>query len=222
MLNQIERNLFLVDSEIKKTAKLYNIDFTKINLIAVSKKVTSDKIIQAINANCKIFGENYVNEALEKWPKIKAQYPEVKLHFIGHLQSNKTDIAVGLFDCIQTLDNEKLAKSLQKSILKMKKNIDIFIQVNIGQESQKSGVDIASIKDFIDFSKNECNLNVSGLMCIPPVNESPVMYFALMKKIAQENNIKNLSMGMSSDYSDAIALGTNFIRLGTAIFGERK
>lgn len=222
MLNQIERNLFLVNSEIKKTAKLYNVDSTKINLIAVSKKVASERIIQAINANCKIFGENYVNEAFEKWPEIKAQYPEVKLHFIGHLQSNKTDAVVGLFDCIQTLDNEKLAKCLQKSILKINKNIDIFIQVNIGQESQKSGVDIASIKDFIDFSKYECGLNVSGLMCIPPVNESPVMYFALMKKIAQENNIKNLSMGMSSDYDEAIALGANFIRLGTAIFGERK
>jgi len=222
MLNQIERNLFLVNSEIKKAAKIYNVDFTKINLVAVSKKVTSDKIIQAINANCKIFGENYVNEAFEKWPSIKAQYPDIKLHFIGHLQSNKTDAAVELFDCIETLDNEKLAKSLQKSILKINKNIDIFIQVNIGQELQKSGVDIANIKDFIDFCKHDCALNVSGLMCIPPVDESPVMYFALMKKIAQENNIKNLSMGMSSDYVEAIALGTNFIRLGTAIFGERR
>lgn len=222
-IDQIQRNLLVINHNIAKTCKTYQIDNDKVNLIAVSKKFASENIIAAINANCKIFGENYINEALEKWPLIKKEYSDVKLHFIGHLQSNKAGKAIELFDCIESLNSEKLAKEFKKQIAKAenKYNPEFLIQVNIGQESQKSGIDPLQVKEFYDFSKNECNLNVTGLMCIPPAEESPVMYFGLMAKMAKELKLKNLSMGMSADYQEAIALDATHIRIGTAIFGAR-
>lgn len=227
-MNEIEKNLYLVNDRIKKSCKIYNKNIDKINLVAVSKKFSSDKIITAINANCKIFGENYVSEACEKWPEIKEQFPQVKLHFIGAVQSKQIKKIVGLFDVIQSLDSEKAAQIFQKEINKRKEQNsnflapEFFIQVNIGQESQKSGIDPIELKNFVEFAKNECDLNISGLMAIPPNNEAPAPYFALMNKLALENNLKNLSMGMSADFEEAIALNANYIRVGTAIFGQRK
>lgn len=185
--------------------------------------VSSEKICDAIDAGCKIFGENYIKEAKEKWPEIKKKFPEIKLHFIGHLQSNKVAEALELFDCIQTLDSKKLALILQKEIGKVgTKNPEIFIQVNIGEEEQKGGILPSEVSDFVKFSRNECGLSVTGLMCIPPAADLASPYFALLTKLAEKNNLKNLSMGMSSDFEEAIALGATHIRLGTAIFGERK
>lgn len=217
----IERNLLLINSRIKQLCKTYTRDSARVNLVAVSKMVEAEKIREAINSGCKIFGENYIKEAKEKWPEIKKDFPEIKLHFIGHLQSNKVGEAVELFDCIETVDSKKLAMALQKEIQKQQKNPEIFIQVNIGSEEQKSGVTLDELAELIKFSREESGLNVTGLMCIPPTGELASPYFALLAKLAKAHDLKNLSMGMSADFDEAIALGATHIRLGTAIFGER-
>ena len=242
-MNEIERNIFLVNHKVNEACKTYGRKPSDINIVAVSKTIPVEKILLAIAAGRKIFAENYVKEAQEKWPEIKRKHPEIKLHFVGHLQSNKAKEAVALFDCIESLDSEKLARELQKEIARqgrnapsseeesskmnlrstnLQKNPEIFIQINIGEEQQKSGIAPAQARDFINFSRNECGLNVTGLMCVPPAGELASPYFALMAKIAKENNLQNLSMGMSADFAEAIALGATHIRLGTAIFGARK
>jgi len=221
MQNQIERNLLALNQKINNACKTYERKLSDINLVAVSKTVAAENILAAIKSGCKIFGENYVKETQEKWPAIKQNHPQTKLHLIGHLQSNKAREAIDLFDCIESLDSEKLAKELQKEIAKQQKNPEIFIQINIGEEQQKSGIAPQAAHDFINFARNECKLNVTGLMCVPPTNEEPSPYFALLAKIAKENGLTKLSMGMSADFSEAIALGSTHIRVGTAIFGER-
>lgn len=217
----IERNLYLINDKIAKACKLYRRDASRVNLIAVSKTVSNEKIREAIKANCKIFGENYIKEAAEKWPEIKKDFPEIKLHFIGHLQSNKAVGAVELFDVIEAVDSEKLARALKKEIVKQQKNPEIFIQINIGEEDQKGGILPSETADFVKLCRDELKLNVVGLMCIPPANELASPYFALLSKLAKENNLEKLSMGMSADFEEAIALGATHIRLGTAIFGQR-
>ena len=237
-MNEIERNIFLVNHKINAACKTYGRKPSEINLVAVSKTVPTEKILLAIAAGRKIFAENYVKEAQEKWPEIKQRHPEIKLHFVGHLQSNKAKEAVALFDCIESLDSEKLARELQKEIVRQsheahdrnashkissnsQKNPEIFVQINISEEQQKSGIAPSQAHDFINFARNECGLNVTGLMCVPPAGELASPYFALLAKIAKENNLQNLSMGMSADFAEAIALGATHIRLGTAIFGAR-
>lgn len=217
----IERNLILLNEKIKQSCKTYSRKASQVNLIAVSKTFGSDEIIQAIRGGCKIFGENYLKETQEKWPQIKENFPEVELHFIGHLQSNKAAEAVALFDSIQTLDNEKLARIIKNEADKQQKNPQIFIQVNIGEEPQKHGVNLDQVSDFVKFTRDELRLNIVGLMCIPPAKELASPYFALLAKLAKENNLTNLSMGMSDDYEQAIALGATHIRVGSAIFGGR-
>jgi len=217
----MERNLFLINDKIKKACKLYGQVSSRVNLIAVSKTVAAEKILLAIAAGCKTFGENYIKEAKEKWPEIKQKFPQIKLHFIGHLQSNKVAESLELFDCIESLDSEKLALTFKKEIAKSGKNPEFFIQVNIGQEEQKGGISPFAVKDFIKFCRTECGLNVTGLMCVPPADEVAAPYFALLAKLAKENGLEKLSMGMSADFEEAIALGATHIRLGTAIFGKR-
>jgi len=190
-------------------------------LVAVSKTVGQEKIYAAIAAGIKIFGENYLKEAEEKWPEIRAKFPEIELHLIGHLQSNKAAQAVALFDCIETLDSKKLALVLQREITKQQKNPEIFIQVNIGEEPQKHGIAPQEVKEFVKFCRKDLALNVTGLMCIPPTGELASPYFALLNKLAKECGLKNLSMGMSADWKEAVALGATHVRLGTAIFGSR-
>lgn len=220
MKTAIERNLFLIHDKIRKACKLYRQDLARVNLIAVSKTVSEEKIIEAIEAGEKNFGENYIKEAKEKWPQIREKFPEIKLHFIGHLQSNKASEAVDLFDCIETVDSEKLALAIKKECEKQSKNPEIFIQVNIGEEEQKGGIAPQEVKNFVKFCR-ENDLNVTGLMCIPPAGELASPYFALLAKLAKENDLKKLSMGMSADFEEAIALGATHIRVGSAIFGSR-
>ncbi len=221
--SEIARNLFVINGKIRKACRLYRKDKSKVNLVAVSKLQTVEKIQEVMGEGCKIFGENYIKEAQEKWPEILRNNPGIQLHFIGHLQSNKAKEAVELFDVIQTLDSKKLALVLKKEIAKQsKKSPEFFIQVNLGEEEQKGGVLPQDLKDFVEFSRDECGLNVTGLMCIPPSLDAASPYFTLLAKMARENNLKNLSMGMSEDFEDAIALGATHIRVGTAIFGERK
>lgn len=220
-MNQIEKNLFLINKKITNACKTYGYKASEVNLVAVSKIQPTEKILAAIEVGCKIFGENYVKETREKWPEIKQKHPQIKLHLIGHLQSNKAGEAVKLYDCIESLDSEKLARELQKEIAKQSKNPEIFIQINIGEEEQKSGITPQKARDFINFARNECKLNITGLMCVPPSNEASSPYFALLAKIAKENNITKLSMGMSADFEEGIALGATHIRIGAAIFGDR-
>jgi pyridoxal phosphate enzyme (YggS family) len=217
----IEQKLLLVTNKIAEFCKTYKKDSAKINLIAVSKTIEKERIVRAIKAGQRIFGENYIKEVKEKWVEIKEEFPAVELHFIGHLQSNKSKEAVALFDFIHTLDSQKLALSLKKEIQKQGKNPQIFIQVNIGEEEQKGGVALEDLAELVRFSKEECGLNVAGLMCIPPAGENPSPYFALLNKLTKENGLKNISAGMSGDFEEAIALGSNYVRVGTAIFGER-
>lgn len=208
-------------NQIRETLKNY----PESNLIAVSKTVENEGIIEAIKAGCKVFGENKVQEAKDKWTVLKSQYPDVKLHLIGHLQSNKAKEAMEIFDVIQTLGSEKLAeifaKEIEKQNIGQKRQPEFFVQINIGEEIQKSGVNPRDAKVFIRKMIDEYKLNVTGIMAIPPVNEEPALYFALMRKIQIENNLKNLSIGMSADYQTALEFGATHIRVGTAIFGNR-
>ena len=210
-MNQIKENI----QNITKTLN------PNMNLIAVSKYFPAEKIIEAIDAGQNIFGENKIQEAKEKWPKIKENHPDVKLHLIGHLQSNKAKDAVAIFDVIETLDSVKLAKILHKEIIKQNKNPEIFIQINIGREKQKSGVDPDNLGEFLEELKNLPKLNITGIMSIAPKDENPEKYFKETYNLAQKYNLKNISMGMSSDYKIAIKNGANFIRIGTGIFGKR-
>ncbi len=217
----IEKNLYLIKQNIAKACKTFDRKPEDVNIVAVSKTIASEKIIEAIDLGCKIFGENYIQEAQQKWFDLRKNYPQIKLHFIGHLQSNKAKEAVELFDCIESVDSEKLAREIAKAQKKLQKNCEIFIQVNIGDESQKSGIAIENLSTFINICKNDLELNVVGLMAVPPANENASPYFALLAKLAYENNLAKLSIGMSADYEDAIALNSTHIRLGTAIFGAR-
>ena len=217
----MEKNLYLINQNISKTCKAFNRKTEDVNIVAVSKTIASEKIIEAINLGCKIFGENYIQEAQKKWVELRKNFPQIKLHFVGHLQSNKAKEAVELFDCIETVDNEKLAREISKAQKKLQKDCQIFIQVNIGEEEQKSGIAIENLANFVNFCKNDLQLNVVGLMAVPPANESVSPYFALLAKFARENNLQKLSMGMSADYEEAIALNSTHIRLGTALFGAR-
>lgn len=217
----IATNLEQIKAKINQTSRKHNRKPEEINLVAVSKNFDVDTISEAINCGCKIFGENKVSEAKEKWPDLREKYPDLKLHLIGHLQSNKAREAVKLFDVIESLDSEKLAEILALEIKKQNKSLEIFVQINIGEEEQKSGIAPIDADEFINKAKNIYGLNITGVMGIPPANEPPALYFALLTTIARRNNLKNISMGMSSDYETAIALGANYVRIGSAIFGKR-
>lgn len=217
----IEHNLLVLKNNISKICKNYHRNIDDINIVAVSKTIATEKIEKAINVGIKFFGENYIQESKEKWPALKAKYPEIKLHFIGHLQSNKVKDAFPIIDCIQSVDSKKLALEIAKNQMKFQKKMPIFIQINIGNEPQKSGIKIEEANEFIKFCSIDLNLEIKGLMAVPPSDINPAPFFALLNKIAKENNLNELSMGMSADYEDAIALGSNFIRIGTAIFGSR-
>lgn len=190
-------------------------------LIAVSKTHNADAITPVLEAGQRIFGENRVQEAADKWPLLREKYDDITLHLIGPLQSNKVRQAVKLFDVIQTLDRPKLARALSRVFEEENKRPECFIQVNIGAEDQKAGIDPAGADDFIKLCRDELGLPVTGLMCIPPANEDPAPYFQRLREIAERNGLKNLSMGMSSDYEVAIEEGATHVRVGTAIFGSR-
>lgn len=190
-------------------------------IVAVSKRQPNDKINQCLHAGHRVFGENQVAEASQRWASLKKTYKDIKLHLIGPLQTNKARDAIQLFDVIEVVDREKLAKVLQKEKEKFKKNIEFMVQVNTGEEAQKSGVLPTEADAFINFCKGECQLNVVGLMCIPPIDEEASMHFALLREIAKRNKIRQLSMGMSNDFETAVAFGATSVRIGSAIFGQR-
>ena len=191
------------------------------NIIAVSKTFDMSMIKPLIDYGHQHFGENKVQEALEKWTVIKNSTENIQLHMIGKLQTNKVKYVIPLFDYIHSLDNLNLAKKISQEQKKKNKNLKIFIQINIGNEKQKSGIDTGSLKDFYSTCVNELQLNIIGLMCIPPQNEDINFHFKKMSEIQKSIGVKELSMGMSSDYLEAIKYGASFVRIGSKIFGER-
>jgi|TARA_B100000767_G_C19681519_1_gene499780 pyridoxal phosphate enzyme (YggS family) len=194
------------------------IKFPKI--IAVSKTFKLEKILPLIDYGHIDYGENKVQEAIDKWTETKNKKPKIKLHLIGRLQTNKVKFAVKIFDYIHSLDSKKLAKKIADEELKQNKKVNIFIQVNIGYEDQKSGVDTNQLNDLYVYCK-ELNLNIIGLMCIPPANEEPTKYFKKIKLLNEKFNLSELSMGMSLDYLNAAKNSSTYLRIGTGIFGNR-
>ena len=190
-------------------------------LIAVSKTFGEEAIRPLLAAGQRVFGENRVQEARAKWPALKADYPDVELHLLGPLQSNKAREAVEFFDAVHSLDRPKLAHALAAEIARGGRSPTLFIQVNTGEEPQKAGVAPKDAASFIALCRDELKLPVKGLMCIPPFDENPAPHFALLRKLAQENDLPLLSMGMSSDFETAIRFGATHVRVGSALFGER-
>lgn len=217
----VTANLEAVKGMMAKAAKAADRAPEDITLVAVSKTHGADAILPALAAGQRVFGENRVQEATAKWPALKSQYPNVELHLIGPLQTNKVKDALGVFDVIESVDREKLARSLAAEMAKTGQHLPCYIQVNTGAEPQKAGVLPEDTDAFIRLCRDDLKLNIVGLMCIPPVDEAPAPHFALLRKIATRNGLANLSMGMSGDFADAISLGATHVRVGTAIFGSR-
>ncbi|MCK5166649.1 MAG: YggS family pyridoxal phosphate-dependent enzyme [Rhodospirillaceae bacterium] len=224
--NQAARNLATIKQTIDEAAGVAKGEAGPPTLVCVSKTHEAMEIIPVLGTGHRVFGENRVQEAMAKWPDLKKQFSGVELHLIGPLQTNKVSDAVKIFDVIETVDREKLARALSRVLAKetekTKKNLPVFIQINTGEEEQKAGISPTQADAFISLCRDELKLNVVGLMCIPPVEDTPGMHFALLGKIAKRHNIKNLSMGMSADYETAIHFGATHVRIGTAIFGARK
>ena len=211
----------LIDIENQLKFSLGDVDQSSLpKIIAVSKTFKMDKISPLVEHGHLDFGENKVQEAIDKWTEIKATKPNIQLHMIGKLQTNKVKFAVKLFDYIHSVDSEKLAKKIADEQLKLKRRIKMFIQVNIGDETQKSGININETNNLVAFCK-KLNLNVVGFMCIPPADIDPSSYFEEMDKINKINNFKELSMGMSSDYIKAARYNSTYLRIGSNIFGQR-
>jgi pyridoxal phosphate enzyme (YggS family) len=192
-----------------------------VQLVAVSKTFEADTIRLAIDAGQRIFGENRVQESQGKWPGLKAETPGIELHLIGPLQSNKAAEAVALFDVIETVDREKIARALAEEMKRQAKVVRLYVQVNTGLEPQKAGIAPDDTAAFVRFCRDELGLAIEGLMCIPPADENPGPHFALLAKLAEKCAVKKLSMGMSGDYETAIAFGATSVRVGSAIFGAR-
>ena len=209
-----------IRSKIEKSARIANRKPSDIALVAVSKTRSGDEIRPLLAAGHRVFGENRVQEAAEKWPALKAEYPDIELHMIGRLQSNKAADAVALFDFIHSLDRLSLVKALAKEMERQDRRIPCFLQVNIGEESQKGGCDIKAVPQLLEKAR-EAGIEVAGLMAVPPEGTNAMPYFALLAKLARDNGLDGLSMGMSGDFEQAIKLGATHIRVGTALFGPR-
>lgn len=197
-------------------------DTSSVKLIAVSKTHDATRIEPVIAAGQRLFGENRVQEAKAKWPEILLRHPEVELHLIGPLQSNKVKDAVALFDVIHTVDRPKIAKALAAEMARTGRTPRLLVQVNTGEEPQKTGVFPKEAEAFVERCVKEFDLEIEGLMCIPPIDEEPALHFALLAKLAGRLGLKELSMGMSADYEAAIQFGATYVRVGTAIFGARE
>ena len=205
-------NLLSIQSEINNK---------KLNIIAVSKTFPINHILPLINHGHNHYGENKVQEAIEKWTDIKSDMPNIKLHLLGKLQTNKVKYVLPLFDYLHSLDNLKLAKKISEEQKKKNFRPKIFIQINVAKESQKSGIDEENFEDFYKVCKNDLDLNIIGLMCLPPFDEDSSPYFKKIKLLSEKFNLNELSMGMSNDYLKAVENGSTYIRIGSKIFGSR-
>lgn len=210
-----------VNRRIAEAAKAAGRQPGDVTLVAVSKTHGPERVRELLAAGHRIFGENRVQEAQEKFPALKAEYPDLELHLIGPLQTNKARDAVALFDVIQSVDRERLAGTLAKEMERTGKRPPCFIQVNTGEEEQKAGILPADLDAFVASCRDVHKLPVVGLMCIPPVDEEPALHFALLRKMAERNGLTKVSMGMSADYETAVRLGATHVRVGSALFGAR-
>lgn len=192
-----------------------------VTLVAVSKTFDAEAIRPVIAAGQRVFGENRVQESEGKWPELKSETAGIELHLIGPLQSNKAANAVALFDVIETIDREKIARAVAEEMKKQGRSLRLYVQVNIGMEPQKAGIEPKETVAFVEFCRKELGLSIEGLMCIPPAEGHPGPYFALLRKLAEEAGVERLSMGMSGDFETAIAFGATSVRVGSAIFGHR-
>lgn len=215
------RRQALLDT-ICQTARETGREASDITLVAVSKRQSEARLDAALAAGHRVFGENRVQEAQAHWADRRDQVPDLELRLIGPLQTNKAAEAVALFDVIETLDREKLAKALRKAMDESGRTPRLYVQVNTGEEAQKAGIAPADLPDFLARMRSDYGFQIEGLMCIPPVEEPAGLHFALLAKLARENDVPRLSMGMSSDYETAIRLGATSVRVGTAFFGERE
>lgn len=214
-------NLRAIEEELKSALEEAGRPAGGVTVTAVSKTHDAERILPALEAGHRVFGENRVQEAMQKWPALREKCPDVELRLIGPLQTNKAREAVALFDVIETVDRPKLARVLSEEMKKQGKAPKLLVQINTGEEEQKAGVKPGDADGFIAMCRDEHGLDISGLMCIPPVDDAPAPHFALLAKIAERNGVSDLSMGMSSDYIIAAQLGATHVRVGTGIFGAR-
>ncbi|CDN50178.1 YggS family pyridoxal phosphate-dependent enzyme [Neorhizobium galegae] len=217
----VEERLQDVKARIGKVERLSKRPAGSVTLVAVSKTFDVQDIRPVISAGQRIFGENRVQESQGKWPELKAETPDIELHLIGPLQSNKAADAVALFDVIETVDREKIARALADEINKQGKAPKLYVQVNTGLEPQKAGIEPKETVAFVELCRKELGLSIEGLMCIPPAEENPGPHFALLAKLARECGVEKLSMGMSGDFETAVEFGATSVRVGSAIFGSR-
>lgn len=217
----VAENFTAVRSRIARACRDADRPEGDVKLVCVSKTFDAAAVRPALEAGQRVFGENRVQEAKEKWPTLRAQFPDIELHLIGPLQSNKAAEAVALFNVIETVDRPKIAMAIAKAIEQSGHAPRLFIQINTGVESQKAGVAPDDFGPFLDFCRDEARLSIVGLMCIPPADQQASPHFALLRRLAAEHGIEKLSMGMSGDFELAIQLGASHVRVGSAIFGER-
>jgi PLP dependent protein len=214
-------NLAAIKQKISRAERKAEREAGGVELVAVSKTFEAEAIRPVIEAGQRVFGENRVQDAQAKWPALRAEFPDLELHLIGPLQSNKAADAVALFDVIETVDREKIAAALAAECAKQNRQLQFYVQVNIGEEDQKAGISPIETLAFVERCREVHKLDVVGLMCIPPVDEAPGPHFALLRKLAREAGVEKLSMGMSADFEIAIGFGATSVRVGSAIFGTR-
>lgn len=219
-MHKIINNLLKIQDTLNQL-KLDLQEDTKTKIIAVSKTFLMNDIQPLIEHGHNDFGENKIQEAISKWSDIKEKNPQLRLHMLGKIQTNKVKFLLPLFDYIHSLDNLKLAQKISEEEIKKKKKLKIFIQVNIAKESQKNGIDVNDLNEFYLKCKNDLNLNIVGLMCLPPQSKDPTKSFLFLKKLSKNLNLLELSMGMSNDYREAIKCGSTYLRIGSDIFGKR-
>lgn len=210
-----------IKARIEASARAAGRDPKAVNLIAVSKTFGADAILPVLDAGHRLFGENRVQEAKAKWPELRERNPDVELHLIGPLQSNKTREAVALFDAIHTVDRPKIARAIAEEQARVGKRLKLFIEVNTGEEPQKAGIAPKETASFLAHCQDDLGLDIAGLMCIPPLEEEPAVHFAFLAKLARDLGLPELSMGMSSDFETATSFGATYVRVGSAIFGTR-
>jgi pyridoxal phosphate enzyme (YggS family) len=214
-------NLTSVQARIAVAAQAAKREPASVHLVAVTKTFDAEHIIPVLQAGHRVYGENRVQEAARKWPALRKRFPGIELHLIGSLQSNKAREAVALFDAIHTIDRPKIAQAVADEMAKQGKRLNLFIEVNTGEEPQKAGVMPKEAAALLRLCREDLKLEIAGLMCIPPLDEEPAVHFAFLAKLAQELGLQGLSMGMSADFETAVAFGATHVRVGSQIFGHR-
>jgi pyridoxal phosphate enzyme (YggS family) len=210
-----------VRARISAAAQAAKRDPASVHLVAVTKTFGPDQILPVLDAGHRLYGENRVQEARAKWPALRERYPDLELHLIGPLQSNKAREAVALFDAIHTIDRPKIAEAVANEMAKQGRRLKLFVEVNTGEEAQKAGVLPGDAADLVRLCREELKLDICGLMCIPPHEEPPGVHFAFLAKLAAELDLAQLSMGMSADFETAVTFGATYVRVGSQIFGQR-